>query len=196
MTGKDQAIRSTVSVHGVSGVMDAKQVQDIIGKACGTESTVIDASSEWIVMRGGKEKNVELTVLQLGLIPHLLVTVLVLLLWTFLCFRWDRSGHSSFLITVRGVATVDILWILTVPDGFLSDIIDRLPSSKKYTLLYMTSPREFDESESVVYKPDDLQNPLRMELKRDYSAHVRGKESSSDSSLFQEYQYLTPGAYP
>lgn len=63
MTGKDQAIRSTASVHGISGVMDAKQVQDIIGKACGTESTVIDASSESMVMKWEREENVELIVL-------------------------------------------------------------------------------------------------------------------------------------
>lgn len=48
MTGKDKAIRSAASVHEVSGVMDAKQVQNMIEKACGAKSTVIDASSECI----------------------------------------------------------------------------------------------------------------------------------------------------
>lgn len=34
-----------------------------------------------------------------------------------------------------------------------------------------------------------------MELKRDYSAHAR-EEDTSSKSLFQEYQYLTPGMFP
>lgn len=78
----------------------------------------------------------------------------------------------------------------------MSDVINRLPS-KKYTLLYVTSPREFENSGSVVYQPDeDLHNgPLRSELKRDQSAHVRQSDSSSNKSLFQEYQYLTPGMF-
>lgn len=46
MTGKDKAIRSAASVHEVSGAMDAKQVQNMIEKACGAKSTVVDASSE------------------------------------------------------------------------------------------------------------------------------------------------------
>lgn len=79
-------------------------------------------------------------------------------------------------------------------DGLLADIIDRIPSSKKYTLLYVTSPREFEGSEGVVYKAEDsYQDPLRMELKRDYSAHGSQSTPASNKSLFREYQYLTPG---
>ena len=33
-----------------------------------------------------------------------------------------------------------------------------------------------------------------MDLKRDYSAHGRREKPASNSSLFQEYQYFTPGA--
>lgn len=66
MTGKDKAIRSKASVHQVSGVMDAKEVQNIIGNACGAEATVIDASSE-CMSRERKEamekaRNLELTI--------------------------------------------------------------------------------------------------------------------------------------
>lgn len=79
-------------------------------------------------------------------------------------------------------------------DGLLANIIDRIPSSKKYTLLYVTSPREFEGSEGVVYKVEDsYQDPLRMELKRDYSAHESQSTPASNKSLFREYQYLTPG---
>lgn len=66
MTGKDKAIRSTASVHQVAGVMDAKEVQNMIGNACGAEATVIDASSECTPgeRKGTIEKaeNVELTI--------------------------------------------------------------------------------------------------------------------------------------
>lgn len=48
-----------------------------------------------------------------------------------------------------------------------------------------------------MYKPDQdsYDQPLRTELKRDYSAHVRQDDTSSRKSLFQEYQYLTPGTF-
>ncbi|KAI9924106.1 hypothetical protein ASPWEDRAFT_38501 [Aspergillus wentii DTO 134E9] len=82
-------------------------------------------------------------------------------------------------------------------DGLLADIVDRIPSSKKYTILYVTSPREFQDSESPVYHSDDntYQDPVHMELKRDYSAHGYRVDSASNKSLFQEYQYFTPGIF-
>lgn len=48
---------------------------------------------------------------------------------------------------------------------------------------------------------DDMyQDPVHMELRRDYSAHLRRDEagasddnSTSGKSLFEKYQYLTPG---
>lgn len=81
-------------------------------------------------------------------------------------------------------------------DGLLSDIIERIPSSKKYTILYVTSPREFGESDSVIYQSetDPYQDPVHMDLKRDFAAHSRRSEPAFNKSLFQEYQYLTPGA--
>ncbi|KAL1982114.1 hypothetical protein VTN96DRAFT_1710 [Rasamsonia emersonii] len=82
-------------------------------------------------------------------------------------------------------------------DAFLADIIDRIPSSK-YTLIYVTSPREFvenGESDSVVYNSDVFQEPLHMQLKRDYTGHARQDESDSSKSLFQKYQFLSPGIF-
>lgn len=65
MTGKDKVIRSTASVHQVAGVMDAKEVQNMIGNACGAEATVIDASSECTLRESKraieKTRNLELT---------------------------------------------------------------------------------------------------------------------------------------
>lgn len=63
MTGKDKAIRSAASVHEVSGAMDAKQVQNMIEKACGAKSTVVDASSECLFLTKRDDMlSVELTV--------------------------------------------------------------------------------------------------------------------------------------
>ncbi|KAJ5902302.1 BIG/ATPase V1 complex subunit S1 [Penicillium taxi] len=84
-------------------------------------------------------------------------------------------------------------------DGILSDIIERIPSSSKYTLLYITSPREFPETDSVVYDTtEEYGDSIRMELKRDYSAHTSSSSSNSTGrtvSLFDEYQYFTPGIF-
>lgn len=84
-------------------------------------------------------------------------------------------------------------------DGLLADIIDRIPSSSKYTLLYVTSPREFPDTDSIVYETENElnQDGLRMELKRDYSDSYKSAESGSSDrhqSLFDEYQYFTPGS--
>lgn len=80
-------------------------------------------------------------------------------------------------------------------DGLLSDIVNHLPS-KKYTILYTTTPREFEEGDAPVYEPtDDLyQDPVRADLKRDYSMHSR-RDDTTKNSLFDEYQYFTPGSY-
>ncbi|CAI7593755.1 unnamed protein product [Penicillium glandicola] len=83
-------------------------------------------------------------------------------------------------------------------DGFLADVIDRLPSPSKYTILYVTSPREFPETDSVIYEAsgDSYQDSVHMELKRDYSAQGSASSSSDTStSLFEEYQYFTPGIF-
>ncbi|BCR87636.1 Ac45/VOA1 transmembrane domain-containing protein [Aspergillus chevalieri] len=155
MTGKDETIRSTSSIHEVSGVVDAKEVQNMIGNACGAETTVIDASTGSYPSSFGDAPRViavDFPMLSLGS---------------------DRAQQ------------------LSDNDGFLSDIIDRIPSSKKYTLLYVTSPRE---TEGTIYKPNEeaYQEPLRMELKRDYSDYTK---QDSNKSLFQEYQYFTPGMF-
>lgn len=77
----------------------------------------------------------------------------------------------------------------------IADVIDRIPSSSKYTLLYVTSPREFPETDSAVYETEDVySDSVRIELKRDYSAHSRDSKSDRTTSLFDEYQFFTPGS--
>lgn len=91
------------------------------------------------------------------------------------------------------------LLFLTLPDGFLADVVDRIPSSSKYTILYITSPREFPETDSAIYEAtgDSYQDSIHMDLKRDYSAYESASSASDNStSLFEEYQYFTPGMYP
>lgn len=108
--------------------------------------------------------------------------------------RAQQLSENGTFMHPRWIAS----W-LTFSDGLIADIIDRIPSSSKYTLLYVTSPREFPESDSVVldFNEDSYQNPIHMEIKRDYSSHTGGSDSSDRvQSLFDEYQYFTPGSYP
>jgi hypothetical protein len=90
-------------------------------------------------------------------------------------------------------------FLLTFSDGLIADIIERIPSSSKYTLLYVTSPREFPETDSMVYETEDAYpDSVRMELKRDYASHSSyssASESDRHTSLFDEYQFFTPGSY-
>ncbi|KAL2010031.1 hypothetical protein VTN00DRAFT_5838 [Thermoascus crustaceus] len=80
-------------------------------------------------------------------------------------------------------------------DGFLSDIIERLPS-QSYTLLYVTSPREYP-NDGVYNSEQDIvyQDPVHMELKRDYAAHTRRDDSTDNRSVFEKYQFFTPGLF-
>lgn len=92
-------------------------------------------------------------------------------------------------------ARCSIALSLTLVDAFLADVIDRLASSK-YTILYITSPREFPETDSVIYETSEAsyQDSLHMEMKRDFSASGSSSSPSNKStSLFGEYQYFTPG---
>ncbi|CRG89812.1 hypothetical protein PISL3812_06851 [Talaromyces islandicus] len=83
-------------------------------------------------------------------------------------------------------------------DGFLSDIIDRVPSSK-YSLVYTTSPRESEEGEStsVTYNTDDIkdQEYLHQDLKRDFGEFARQESADSNQSVFDKYQFLSPGIF-
>ncbi|KAJ5127369.1 BIG/ATPase V1 complex subunit S1 [Penicillium atrosanguineum] len=87
---------------------------------------------------------------------------------------------------------------LSENDGLLADILERIPSDSTYTLLYATSPREFPETDSVVYESNEGSYPesIHMELKRDYSSNPSANsESDRRESLFDEYQFFTPGIF-
>lgn len=103
----------------------------------------------------------------------------------------DNGLYPSNLTLILSRNTV----LTALTDGLLSDIIERLPDSKKYTVLYITSPREKLSSETGVYQSEDAsyQDPLHMDLKRDFSAHGLGDDAPSNKTLFREYHYFTPG---
>ncbi|KAJ5577897.1 uncharacterized protein N7459_006861 [Penicillium hispanicum] len=161
MLGKDKSIRSKISVNEVAGVLDPKQVQDLLENKCKAQTTTIDGSSgsyPAYFESGPRVIEVNFPMLPLG------------------------SNRAQQL---------------SDNDGLLSDIIDRIPSASKYTLLYVTSPREFPEDDSVIYDSTEgvYQDDVRMELKRDYSDAIPSDSSDRRQSLFDEYQYFTPGIF-
>ncbi|KAJ5617092.1 hypothetical protein N7537_002206 [Penicillium hordei] len=162
MLGKDSSIRSKMSINEVTGLVEPKEIKNLLEKKCNAQTTAVDASSgsyPSYFEQGPRIIDVEFPMLSLGS---------------------DRAQQLSGF------------------DGFLADVIDRLPSSSTYTILYITSPREFPETDSVIYEAsgDSYQDSLHMELKRDYSAHGSASSSSKNStSLFEEYQYFTPGIF-
>lgn len=78
-----------------------------------------------------------------------------------------------------------------------------LLSSKKYTVVYTTSPStaapHLDHAEPERYEMDSLfPAPIQMELKRDLSHHKRASNDTitlPDGPLFERYQYFTPGLF-
>ena len=92
--------------------------------------------------------------------------------------------------------------MLTSSDAFLASVLDFLPS-KKYTVIYTTSPTTTPLStlaaEPESYEMDPMfQAPVHMELKRDLSHHKRASNQNitlPEGSLFERYQYLSPGLF-
>ncbi|OJJ66706.1 hypothetical protein ASPBRDRAFT_48655 [Aspergillus brasiliensis CBS 101740] len=114
----------------------------------------------------------------------------------------DASSHSysADIVAESRIIVVDFPVLplgperkkqLSSNDGLLFNVIDRLPESKGYTILYVTSPRELEDTGSDFYQSE--QDPLHMDLKRDYSSH--DSQTSSNKTLFQEYQFFTPGIW-
>ncbi|KAF3398147.1 hypothetical protein F1880_005720 [Penicillium rolfsii] len=166
MLGKDKSIRSKMSVNEVAGLLDVKQIKGLLEEKCQAQTTVVDGSS--------------------GSYP--------------LYFEsGPRIIDIEFPMLSLGSDRADQL---SNNDGLIADIIDRIPPSSKYTLLYVTSPREFPETDPVVYETEDAYpDSVRMELKRDYSSHSSHSshssalESNRSTSLFDEYQFFTPGLF-
>ena len=61
MTGKDKTIRSTATVNEVVGVLEAKQIQSIIEKECGAQTTAIDGSCKSYDFKVANKLKISLT---------------------------------------------------------------------------------------------------------------------------------------
>ncbi|KAM5434929.1 hypothetical protein McanCB56680_004846 [Microsporum canis] len=85
-------------------------------------------------------------------------------------------------------------------DGFLATLIDLLPSSN-YTVLYTTTPRGTEPIAEVdighfEMGANPLQDPLT--FKREFQSHPSRDDKPkkrNKSSLFSEYQFLSPGLF-
>ncbi|KAL1865117.1 hypothetical protein Plec18167_009520 [Paecilomyces lecythidis] len=197
LSGKDKAIKSSFSVSEVSGELDAKYVQDLLEKKCGAQATHVDASSEFFSASDLIEQ-VKLMRRLAGSYPSSfekgprVISVDFPALPAAATDRTYQLQHNgSWTWTFQNSNYMDSLFL----DGFLADIVDRT-SSKKYTVIYITSPREIvdgEQSESFMYHSDvDSQEPVHMDLKRDYASNAR---EGSTQSVFEEYQFLTPGIF-
>lgn len=83
---------------------------------------------------------------------------------------------------------------LSTNDAFLASVIDHIPSSK-YTLIYATSPREYEEQEIHIHDELRAQEPFHQDLRRDYAESARQEDTDDNRSLFQKYQFLSPGIF-
>lgn len=104
------------------------------------------------------------------------------------CKNWPEMVYFILPMFVKDGAD------LTCIDVLLADVLDHIPSSK-YTLIYVTTPREYenDDLSSINYSSeDDLQEPIHQDLKRDF-AESRQDGTTDNRSLFQKYQFLSPG---
>ncbi|ODH46433.1 hypothetical protein GX48_07480 [Paracoccidioides brasiliensis] len=93
-------------------------------------------------------------------------------------------------------------------DEFLAVIIDRL-SSRDYTVLYVTTAREFAAMEIEIEEPavydqmdaDIYQNLMRTNMKRGNMPHSQSHREDDDKwkgdkgPLFERYQFFSPGIF-
>jgi hypothetical protein len=77
MLGKDKSIRSKMAVNEVAGLLDVKQINDLLEEKCQAQTTVVDGSCElqrparlqwWRV----KARKLELTTINSWIIPLIL----------------------------------------------------------------------------------------------------------------------------
>ncbi|EED21690.1 conserved hypothetical protein [Talaromyces stipitatus ATCC 10500] len=124
--------------------------------------------------------------------------------------RIDGGASGTSLEFEGGPRVIDIsfpalslhgsrLQELSRNDALLADVLDHIPSSK-YTLIYVTSPREYEDEDSgsITYSANDdlqAQELLHQDLKRDFAESARKDDTSDDRSLFQKYQFLSPGIF-
>lgn len=82
-------------------------------------------------------------------------------------------------------------------DAFLAGIVDRL-SSDKYTVIYVTSPREDAERDNFVYQSEQngFEESRHIELKRNLRDNSQEDGPKGSQSVFEKYQFLSSGKIP
>ncbi|KAL1994593.1 hypothetical protein VTN49DRAFT_2063 [Thermomyces lanuginosus] len=81
-------------------------------------------------------------------------------------------------------------------DAFLAGIVDRL-SSDKYTVIYVTSPREDAERDNFVYQSEQngFEESRHIELKRNLRDNSQEDGPKGSQSVFEKYQFLSSGIF-
>ncbi|KAI4195205.1 MAG: hypothetical protein LQ350_007327 [Teloschistes chrysophthalmus] len=182
---EDKRIRSVATVTDVLGDIDAESLVGAIEEQCGAALLRIDASTgSFTIADDPKPRIIHLD------FPSL-----------------PPSSSSSPTNRKARVSK------LKDNDAFLASILDLLPPTSKYTVVYTTTPSSpsspshpqlaaEDHLEQETYEMDtsfsSSQQQQHMELKRDMEGHRMGKRENitlPDAPLFERYQYFTPGIF-
>lgn len=203
MKGADKSIRSNLTVSEVVGILDPSSIRDGLKEECGAQIIEIDGSSE-CCSDVEASCNSGLTMIPRWIILHENREGTTSVGCDISRSSFDETSGSTAhrqwcaLISITD-ASPKLTELLFTTDAFLADIIDQLPSSK-FSLVYVTSPREYMEegkSNPGFYDAinDGVQEPFHMELKRDYAGYSRQDDSDNNKSLFERYQFLSPGSF-
>ncbi|KAL9578696.1 MAG: hypothetical protein Q9212_005552 [Teloschistes hypoglaucus] len=177
---EDKRIRSVATVTDVLGELDADNIVATIEEKCGAALLRVDASTGSFTIADDPKPR----------IIHL----------DFPSLPPSSSPNNRKARVSK----------LKDNDAFLASILDLLPPTSKYTVVYTTTPSSSpcslspaqsaaeDHLEQETYEMDasfSSSQQQHMELKRDMDGHRMGKRENitlPDAPLFERYQYFTP----
>ncbi|KAF1996032.1 hypothetical protein P154DRAFT_609532 [Amniculicola lignicola CBS 123094] len=118
----------------------------------------------------------------------------------------DASSIAKYLQTQCGAELVqfdgpatggEMGFLLMKTDVFLEDLVNDVANGKDYTVIYTTTPRVEQQTETgLTYEMENaFGGAVQMELKRDLSAHRRASNATKEGALFEKYQFLSPGLF-
>ncbi|ODH12967.1 hypothetical protein ACO22_07735 [Paracoccidioides brasiliensis] len=188
-------IHTVFAVSEVVGNLDVDGLQKILERECGVEVSKVDSSSRG--MKNVREcKGLIAGSPLLGIIDGV---------------PQERYTKKPQVIRVDfpslAATNTNRSEYLVKNDEFLAVIIDRL-SSRDYTVLYVTTAREFAAMEIEIEGPavydqmdaDIYQNLMRTNMKRGNMPHSQSHREDDDKwkgnkgPLFERYQFFSPGA--
>ncbi|KAL8928233.1 MAG: hypothetical protein Q9208_001943 [Pyrenodesmia sp. 3 TL-2023] len=199
--GKDDRIRSSVSVTDVLGTMDTDAIVQTLESKCGAALMKVDASSSSSISSGHIRESALANPshpagsFHIAEDPNPRVIKL-----DFPALPADSEALSSNRLSK-----------LQENDIFLQSLLNLLPTSK-YTVIYTTTPfhtlRASSSASSLEPEPYEMDTSFssqaHMELKRDMLAHSRRENGSDaaggnvtlvDGPLFERYAFLSPGIF-